>query len=253
MPKRPSSIDITSDGKTIVCADKFGDVYSLPLVAGQSGIDEIEDGSETPSAQASSVQGKLRVVSKKGANELTVHSQRNLRALEEQRRRKEQLKDKPKDGPDFEHSLLLGHVSMLTEILSAEVGGRAYLLTADRDEHIRISRGIPQSHIIEGFCLGHTSFVNALCIPSTRLDVLVSGGGDKELYVWDWPENKLLSKVDLLSHAQEVVSDATQVAVVQLLSFRPTSTEDAYIMAVCERYVQRLTANQCLLQVIILT
>lgn len=235
MPKRPSSIDITCDGKTIVCADKFGDVYSLPLVAGQSGNHEFEDGSETLSAQASSAQGKLRVVSKKGANELTVHSQRNLRALEEQRRRKEQLKDRPKDGPGFEHSLLLGHVSMLTEILSVEVGGRAYLLTADRDEHIRISRGIPQSHIIEGFCLGHTSFVNTLCIPSTRSDLLVSGGGDKELYVWDWLQNKLLTKVDLLSHAQKVVSDTTQVAVVQLLSFRPASAENACIIAICER------------------
>ncbi|KXJ95575.1 hypothetical protein Micbo1qcDRAFT_157569 [Microdochium bolleyi] len=236
MPKRPSSIDITSDGKTIVCADKFGDVYSLPLVSGQSASNEAENGSEAPSStQTATAQGKLRIVSKKGANELTVHSKRNLRALEEQRRRKEQLKDMPKEGPDFEHNLLLGHVSMLTGILSVVVDSRPYLLTADRDEHIRISRGIPQSHIIEGFCLGHTSFVNALCIPNTRPDVLVSGGGDKELYVWKWLENQLLAKVDLLSHVQEVIPGASQVAVLQLLSYKPGNSEKTCIIAVCEK------------------
>lgn len=54
----------------------------------------------------------------------------------------------------FEHKLLLGHVSMLTDIALVVLNGRNYIITADRDEHIRISRGIPQSHIIEGFCLG---------------------------------------------------------------------------------------------------
>jgi len=235
MPKRPSSIDMADDERTIVCADKFGDVYGLPLEPGDSPEVEVEADPETSSTSNTSTQGKLRAASKKGANELTVHSKRNLRALEEQRRHQEKMRDKPKDGPEFEHSLLLGHVSMLTTILAMKVDNRPYLLTADRDEHIRISRGIPQSHIIDGFCLGHTSFVNALCIPNARQDILISGGGDKELFVWRWLDYQLLSKVDLLPRVQEVVPDVSQVAVSQLVSYTSAGSEDTFVLAICEK------------------
>lgn len=218
-----------------MCADKFGDVYGLPLELGDLPEADVEAGHEISSTSNSSAQGKLRAVSKKGANELTVHSKRNLRALEEQRRHQEKIKDKPKDGPEFEHSLLLGHVSMLTTILAMEVENRPYLLTADRDEHIRISRGIPQSHIIEGFCLGHTSFVNAMCIPDARQDILISGGGDNELFVWRWLDCQLLSKADLLTHAQEVVPDVSRIAVSQLVSYTSAGGEGTFVLAICEK------------------
>jgi len=89
---------------------------------------------------------------------------------------------------------------MLTDLACASVQSeqgkeRNYILTADRDEHIRVSRGIPQTYIIEGFCLGHKSFVSKICILSS--DLLVSGGGDDELYVWDWQYGRLLFKLDL--------------------------------------------------------
>jgi len=107
---------------------------------------------------------------------------------------------KPKETMDFAHELLLGHVSMLTDLACATVKTssgktRSYILTSDRDEHIRVSRGMPQAHIIEGFCLGHKSFVSKICLLTTRL--LVSGGGDQELYVWDWQKGELLFKLDL--------------------------------------------------------
>ena len=95
-----------------------------------------------------------------------------------------------KETPRFKHELLLGHVSMLTDIASATVGSRSYIVTADRDEHIRVSRGIPQAHIIEGFCQGHEEFVSRLCFTKSRH--LVSGGGDAYLYVWDWLFYRLL-------------------------------------------------------------
>lgn len=86
---------------------------------------------------------------------------------------------------------------MLTDVAYAtrKVDGkeRGYIVTADRDEHIRISRGPPQSHIIEGYCLGHKEFISKMClIPGTSM--LVSGGGDDELYVWDWPSFNLRRK-----------------------------------------------------------
>lgn len=140
------------------------------------------------------------------ANDLTVHSQRNRKALENQKKQKNRPSEKSE--PTFEHKLLLGHVSLLTDVITADIQDRSYIITADRDEHIRVSRGIPQSHIIESFCLGHTEFVSRLCIPSGRPNVLVSGGGDGELYVWDWLAGRQVSKADLESLITSVVSDA---------------------------------------------
>jgi tRNA (guanine-N(7)-)-methyltransferase subunit TRM82 len=82
---------------------------------------------------------------------------------------------------------------MLTDIVYTKIDGRSYIITADRDEHIRVSRGPPQAHIIEGFCFGHEAFINKLCL--TRSGLLVSGGGDAHLFVWDWREYRLSGKL----------------------------------------------------------
>lgn len=130
------------------------------------------------------------------ASVLTVHSGRNRKTLEDQLKQKKKGPAPPKDEMKFEHQLLLGHVSMLTDIVNAEIDARRYIITADRDEHIRVSRGVPQAHIIEGFCFGHEAFINKLCITSSGR--LVSGGGDADLYVWDWQNFKLLKKLPIL-------------------------------------------------------
>lgn len=226
MPKRPCSLAFTADGQTILSADKFGDVYALPLMT------QLEESSvSTAAASASSTPAPLR-----GANVFTVHSQRNRRALEDQQRQREAntKRDFPKEGPKFAHEVLLGHVSMLTCVLTAKDSqDRPYILTADRDEHIRVSRGIPQSHVIEAYCLGHGSFVNALCIPPSRSGILISGGGDNELFVWDWLAGKLLGTIDLSIRVREVLPGATKIAVVKLLAYE---VEDGcYVVAICER------------------
>jgi tRNA (guanine-N(7)-)-methyltransferase subunit TRM82 len=116
---------------------------------------------------------------------------------------------KPKEAATFKHDLLLGHVSMLTDLVYAKVNNRSYIITADRDEHIRVSRGLPQAHIIEGFCFGHEEFVSRLC--QTSSGYLVSGGGDADLYVWDWQNFRLHEKLPLrdtaLRHLQSRSSE----------------------------------------------
>ena len=204
MAKKPCALDLTPDDQTILCADKFGDLYSLPLVPGEYA---------KPKNQAK----KTKPV----ATTLTVHSKRNLRSLEQQhlqaeraqKAEKVQEEAEEKTALNFEHQLILGHVSMLTDVLAVALPGapgshpRNYILTADRDEHIRVSRGIPQAHVIEQQCLGHTSLISKLCIPSWAPKVLVSGGGDGYLLVWNWTEGQIIQKISLdeAVQAQDVI------------------------------------------------
>ena len=199
MPKRPCAIALSPDNSMIISADKFGDVYSLPLLVPEA-TDLPPINSTTPTPEPTFVKPFIPA-----ANNLTVHSQRNRKALENQKRQSNRTAEKTE--PNFEHKLLLGHVSMLTDLALVSVDGKNYILTADRDEHIRVSRGIPQAHIIEGFCLGHTEFISRLCIPTDRAGVLISGGGDDELYVWDWVKGVLVSKADLRSLVVHVIFD----------------------------------------------
>jgi tRNA (guanine-N(7)-)-methyltransferase subunit TRM82 len=196
MPKRPCALAVTDDGSTIITADKFGDVYSLPLI--------LLETSGTPKSATHTPETAAKSFTP-AANELTIHSQRNRKALENQRRQTNNTTEKSE--PDFEHKLLLGHVSMLTDIALVALGPRNYIITADRDEHIRVSRGIPQTHVIEGFCLGHSEFVSRICVPPDRPNLLVSGGGDDELFVWEWECGNLVSKADLKKYVSAVMQE----------------------------------------------
>ncbi|GAB7341467.1 hypothetical protein MBLNU457_7704t1 [Dothideomycetes sp. NU457] len=185
MPKRPCSILITPDNKTILCGDKFGDVYSLPLIPGEYDPAAAETEKATPERTYNP-----------SATDLTVHTARNRKALEEQIKRKGQASN-AKEPLKFEHQLCLGHVSMLTDmqIGTTEIEGKSrhHIITSDRDEHIRVSRGPPQAHIIERFCMGHTEFISFIrLVPDSNL--LVSGGGDDWIGVWDWTTGELIAK-----------------------------------------------------------
>ncbi|KAL8737883.1 MAG: hypothetical protein Q9181_001255 [Wetmoreana brouardii] len=203
MPKRPCAITFTPDETTIICGDKFGDVYALPLL-----LNDIR-GQVSPQAPTEQLaEADHPTASNKyvpSANSKTVHTLRNQKALQHQ---KSLTNQKPhRSVGTFEHQLLLGHVSLLTDVAcvsipDTDVAGsheKMYLITADRDEHIRVSRGMPQAHIVEGFCLGHSQFVSQLCVPSWNTRLLISGGGDDFLLVWDWLSGRALHKVDLRS------------------------------------------------------
>lgn len=231
MPKRPSAVTLGPFSQ-IICADKFGDVYSLPIVIPA-------DGSKT-SASESALPMPTKKAFKPTANPLTVHSKGNRLALLNQIKQAE-LSSESKDAgdantPEFELNLLLGHVSMLTALVLGEKDGRNYILSADRDEHIRVSRYIPHAHIIENFCFGHKEFISDMVIPPSNQDLLVSGGGDEYMFVWDWLAGKQLFKTSILSLAQEIAPETTAVAVSSIYTLIYPSEEGplTYILAICE-------------------
>ena len=198
MPKRPCSVVLTSDESTILCADKFGDVYALPLF-GKSDPGKLKT-ADAPEGSIREDQGTPKRPFTPAATSLTVHTKRNQQALKNQQNSSNKTAERKVLG--FEHQLLLGHVSLLTDLAYVTLEGpgqsrhRSYILTADRDEHIRVSRGLPQAHIIESYCLGHTEFLSRLCVPSWDQELLISGGGDDYLLVWDWQSGTIRQKLD---------------------------------------------------------
>jgi hypothetical protein len=93
-----------------------------------------------------------------------------------------------KEAPDEGHlphrRLLLGHTaSMLTSVAAAVVSAnQVYLLTADRDEKIRVTV-FPQTYDIHGFLFGHEAFVSCMAVFDNHC---FSCGGDRTLRVWDF-------------------------------------------------------------------
>ncbi|TBU30168.1 WD40 repeat-like protein [Dichomitus squalens] len=99
-------------------------------------------------------------------------------------------------------TLVLGHASLLTTFLLTP--DERYIVTADRDEHIRVS-WYPQGYNIERYCLGHETYVSALHIPSFKESALVSGGGDPMLKVWDWMSGRLLANISIFNVAEPYI------------------------------------------------
>lgn len=144
-PKRPCAVSATLNDKLVV-ADKFGDVYEIPIDAEQP-VDE-----------------------------------KTLKPL-------------------------LGHVSMLLDVLVTNYNDKYYVITGDRDEHIRVTH-YPKTYVIKDWLFGHREFVSSLHIPEFDKSLLVSAGGDDFVAVWKWFDNKLLHKVDLRQHIAKYLTDA---------------------------------------------
>lgn len=94
--------------------------------------------------------------------------------------------------PDEDGKLLLGHLSMLLDVLVTE--DNRHVITTDRDEKIRVS-AFPNAYNIVSYCLGHTKFVTAIAQLPRDESILVSGGGDGTLRFWDYKNGKELATV----------------------------------------------------------
>ncbi|KAJ3089213.1 WD repeat-containing protein 4 [Quaeritorhiza haematococci] len=123
-----------------------------------------------------------------------------------------------KDLTDSE-SLILGHVSMTTQIAASADG--KYLITADRDEKIRVSH-YPYSFEIECFCLGHKQFISDIEILDFSPKVLVSGGGDDFVLSWDFQQGTVLDKFDLRGVLNK--GEGETVTVTRIRSCKATRT-----------------------------
>lgn len=88
-----------------------------------------------------------------------------------------------------EHTLILGHVSMLLDVVVSPDDN--LIMTAERDEKIRVSR-LPNAYNIHTFCMGHTEFISRLAMLGT--DHLISCAGDSTMIMWDYREGKELCR-----------------------------------------------------------
>lgn len=198
MPKKPCAVRLTPDDSAILCADKFGDVFSLPLLGQPRETKTAKRSLDDKSGKDSTKTKAQKFIP--SATSLTVHTKRNLNALKQQQNLDRKILEKR--TLSFDHELILGHVSLLTDVVCASVSAnplcrREYILTSDRDEHIRVSRGIPQAHVIEGYCLGHTQFVSKLCLIPSEPTLLISGGGDGFLLLWNWLAGTIKQRIAL--------------------------------------------------------
>jgi len=99
--------------------------------------------------------------------------------------------------------LLLGHLSMLLDIKMDPSG--KFVLTADRDEKIRVSK-FPNCYNIHNYCLGHTEFVTSICLFDK--DLLLSGSGDGTVKVWKYLEGREICSREVFKDVEvEVRSD----------------------------------------------
>lgn len=97
------------------------------------------------------------------------------------------------ENPSRTGELLLGHLSMLLDVLVTS--NEKCIITTDRDEKIRISM-YPNSYNIVSYCLGHAKFVtNVIELPHDK-SVLISGSGDGTIKLWNYLNGQELLSVD---------------------------------------------------------
>jgi WD40 repeat protein len=76
---------------------------------------------------------------------------------------------------------IMGHLSMLLDIAFIRTKeNEEFLLTADRDEKIRLSH-YPNAYNIQGYCLGHTEFVSHVKLIDSN-HILSASGDGKNLF-----------------------------------------------------------------------
>ncbi|KAM6934118.1 tRNA (guanine-N(7)-)-methyltransferase non-catalytic subunit wdr4 [Xenentodon cancila] len=160
------------------------------------------------------------------------------------------------DEAEREGLLKMGHLSMLLAVVVSP--DNKYIITADRDEKIRVSHH-RSPYNIQSFCLGHRQFVSTLHIPSGHPCWLLSGSGDGTLKLWEYKSGNLLQSCDLQQLDQtptsetdpnldkDEVQDHDLGSLKQNVVCRISSSPDGHHIAVlCERVlaVQFFTLDQ---------
>lgn len=100
--------------------------------------------------------------------------------------------------PDIARDIktLLGHTtSMLTQLAINK--DSSLLLTADRDEKIRVS-AFPRTSLIQSYCLGHAASLTEVATSSLTPDLAVSTSLDNTIKLWSISSGELLASQELL-------------------------------------------------------
>lgn len=121
--------------------------------------------------------------------------------------------DLKKDDVPFGGRLLMGHLSIILDVLVTQ--DKKFIVTCDRDEKIRVSH-FPNSYCIQSFCLGHTEFVSSII--SLRDDndgrqLILSGSGDRTLRLWDLLSGQQLLQEEVSHPVKQIVRYKDMVAV----------------------------------------
>lgn len=95
--------------------------------------------------------------------------------------------------PDEPGELILGHLSMLLDVVVTK--DNKYIITADRDEKIRVSK-FKNSYNIQSFCLGHTKFVSNICQLPHDTNIIVSAGGDGFVKFWQFKNGQQINSIN---------------------------------------------------------
>ncbi|KAM6978176.1 tRNA (guanine-N(7)-)-methyltransferase non-catalytic subunit wdr4 [Tautogolabrus adspersus] len=133
--------------------------------------------------------------------------------------------------PQREGELKMGHLSMLLAVTVSP--DNKFLITADRDEKIRVSH-LRSPYNIQSFCLGHQQFVSCLLVPAGHPDWLLSGSGDGTLKLWEFESGRKLQSCDLSELEETPPSDADKQKKPTVC--RISSSPDAQHVAVlCDR------------------
>ena len=84
------------------------------------------------------------------------------------------INSKAEENPteDKDKEPMLGHVSMLLDVAVTP----KYIITADRDEKIRVSFAEPP-HAVQSFCLSRTEFITKILVSQSG-SALISFSGD---------------------------------------------------------------------------
>lgn len=152
-----------------------------------------------------------------------------------------------------EPTLLLGHLSMLLDILVTPCN--KYIITCDRDEKIRVSC-YPNSYNIVNYCLGHKEFVTNVELVN---NVLLSSSGDGTVRFWDFVNgtqinfidtNKYLTNSDLLhSFCKEMKEEKCEVYNLPITDMQVLRTNERVHIAVTLYMsfdIQIYTVSECM-------
>lgn len=136
---------------------------------------------------------------------------------------------------------ILGHVSMLSDVAVAQHEGKQYIITGDRDEHVRVSN-YPSAFNIHHWLFGHKEFVSNLHLCAYDPSILVTGGGDDYLLAWNWYTGEKLSQIDLRLHVAPYLTEAhypperfrTDESLQEVLLAQIVTLNDKTMLVLCE-------------------